>query len=349
MDYRQLTIAREYRGFTQSKLSGMIEGLSQSNLSKYEKGLGTLSDDLVRKIMEVLDFPIGFMDISVGNDYEKSFRKKARLKAMDKCHIERFVDLLSYSVDYMTSDLEIPDYNFPNIDIESGVTPEEIAMHLRNKFRLGIEPINNIINFLERNGVIVYEWDCEYDDFDGVSLITRGGNHLIVLNKNMSNDRKRRSIAHELGHTIMHNDPDMFIVSSRDKEEEADRFASEFLMPRRGIESSLRGIKFSDLPVLKSYWKVSMMSIVVRARRLNCIDDSRYKYFATEISRRGWRLKEPYDVRLDESVVVSKMYTAMCDGLGYDMKTLSDAMNIPSDVTSCIFQPKRKNRFWISV
>ena len=60
MDYRQLTIAREYRGFTQSKLSGMIEGLSQSNLSKYEKGLGTLSDDLVRKIMEVLDFPIGF-------------------------------------------------------------------------------------------------------------------------------------------------------------------------------------------------------------------------------------------------------------------------------------------------
>ena len=75
---------------------------------------------------------------------------------MDKCHIERFVDLLSYSVDYMTSDLEIPDYNFPNIDIESGVTPEEIAMHLRNKFRLGIEPINNIINLLERNGVIVY-------------------------------------------------------------------------------------------------------------------------------------------------------------------------------------------------
>ena len=53
MDYRQLTIAREYRGFTQSKLSGMIEGLSQSNLSKYEKGLGTLSEDLVRKIMEV--------------------------------------------------------------------------------------------------------------------------------------------------------------------------------------------------------------------------------------------------------------------------------------------------------
>lgn len=57
MDYRQLTIAREYRGFTQSKLSGMIEGLSQSNLSKYEKGLGTLSEDLVLQDNGGIGFP----------------------------------------------------------------------------------------------------------------------------------------------------------------------------------------------------------------------------------------------------------------------------------------------------
>ncbi|WGU68239.1 helix-turn-helix transcriptional regulator [Capnocytophaga canimorsus] len=63
---RQLKFAREYRGITQSKLAKSVKGLSQSNLSKYEKGLGGISEGTLQKTMEVLNFPMSFLDKIVG-------------------------------------------------------------------------------------------------------------------------------------------------------------------------------------------------------------------------------------------------------------------------------------------
>ena len=37
INYKQITFAREYRKLSQSELSSKIKGLSQSNLSKFEK------------------------------------------------------------------------------------------------------------------------------------------------------------------------------------------------------------------------------------------------------------------------------------------------------------------------
>ena len=75
MKSKQLTFAREYRGLTQKALSDAISGLSQSNLSKYEKGIGTLSDETVNRIMSFLKFPIGFLDLNIWNNVEnKDYR-----------------------------------------------------------------------------------------------------------------------------------------------------------------------------------------------------------------------------------------------------------------------------------
>lgn len=60
----QLKFAREYRGYSQSKLCGEIKGLSQSNLSKYEKGFeGMLKDNKIAEIMIFLDFPLNWLSV----------------------------------------------------------------------------------------------------------------------------------------------------------------------------------------------------------------------------------------------------------------------------------------------
>ena len=59
---KQLKLAREYRGYTQRKLCKEVEGLSQSNLSNFEGGLKTISQDTLFKVMEVLNFPIEWLD-----------------------------------------------------------------------------------------------------------------------------------------------------------------------------------------------------------------------------------------------------------------------------------------------
>lgn len=343
MNNNQLTFAREYRGITQTKLASMVDGLSQSNLSKFEKGMGVLSEDVLKRAMQELEFPYSFLDISMHHDYNKNFRKKAALKSSDKGKIERFVEAVAYCVDCMSDDLELPDFKFMCLDVETGITPEQVALQVRRQFRLGLAPIQNICNLLERNGVIVYEWDCEYDSFDGVSLTTTKGNRLIIINKNKSCDRKRNSLAHELGHTLMHNNIDFFIVDSRNIENEANRFASELLMPEEAIKTSVTNVKFSELPELKRYWLTSMSSIIVRAKRLNQIDDKKYEMLMRELSRNCWRINEPpFGVGIDSPVVVGKMYNAFKDGLGYSDSSLAEYMSLPSDVIQSVFGTNRK-------
>lgn len=80
--------------------------------------------------------------------------------------------------------------------------------------------------------------------FDGVSFTTDKGSFVLVLNKNFSNDHKRLTIAHELGHIIMHLFPNYPIPDYRDKENEAFRFAAEFLMPSESIKPSLKNLQF---------------------------------------------------------------------------------------------------------
>ena len=59
---KQLKLEREYRGYTQTKLCKEVEGLNQSNLSNFEGGLKTISEDTLFKVMEVLNFPIQWLD-----------------------------------------------------------------------------------------------------------------------------------------------------------------------------------------------------------------------------------------------------------------------------------------------
>lgn len=66
----QLKFAREYRGYTQSELCKKIKGLKQSNLSKYEKGFdGMIKDNKIADIMELLNFPINFLNVKMSNLY----------------------------------------------------------------------------------------------------------------------------------------------------------------------------------------------------------------------------------------------------------------------------------------
>ena len=67
---RQLKFAREYRKYTQSHLCKDVKGLSQSNLSKYEKGFeGMLKDDKIAEIMQLLNFPLQFLEVKMPGLY----------------------------------------------------------------------------------------------------------------------------------------------------------------------------------------------------------------------------------------------------------------------------------------
>ena len=338
MKCTQLTFARQYRGYTQTELAKAVEGLSQSNLSKFEKGLGNLSDSVLSRIMNLLGFPIGFLDLDIDNTVTcRHYRKKASIRVSDRDRIDRFVALCAYCFDWLTDAVEIPEFKFKYMDLGDCSTRKEAPLSRPKQFELGWKPIENICNLLESNGVSLFFWNCPYEEFDGVSLISDRGNHLVVVNKNMSNDRIRYSLAHELGHIIMHQSYDIFVPESRDKEDEANRFAAELLMPADGIKHSLDGLKLKDAKTLKQYWLTSMYSILLRAKKLGKIDDRRFISQRTEMSRYGWLKKEPVEVFLDEPVVIRKAYELVTKGLNYDNSQMAQTMKLPLDIIKDVF------------
>ena len=327
---KQLTFVREYLGYSQTSLASHIKGLSQSNLSKFEKGVGLLSEDVIKRIIDFLGFPEEFYEEKISNNVEKAhYRRKAGIIKSKKDHIECANKLIGYIIDEMSESIEFPPIGLCMLDLEDGYTPESAAQFTRKYMGLKDEPIENICSLLERYGIIIVEQDYDVDILDGVSFVTDEGSIVLILNKNYSNDHKRFTIAHELGHIIMHLSSKYPIPDHRDKENEANRFASEFLMPESAIKGSLQGLKLQYLSSLKSYWMTSMASIIRRAKDLKCITDDKYSYFNIELSRKGYKKNEPVYVPIDTPVVYNKAYELLKKELDYSDQELADAFKLP--------------------
>ena len=347
INYKQFIFAREYRGLSQTALAKNIKGLSQSNLSKFEKGLGTLSNEVIDRIIEHLEFPRGFYEKRIYNVVENAHYRTKSITKGNRMELEYSSKIIGYIIDEMSDAVEFPDTKIKQIDIEDGYTPFEIASFTRRFMGLTDEPVKDIFTLLENYGIIVVEIEDSTDLFDGVSFPTDKGYYVVVINKNFSNDRKRFTLAHELGHIIMHISPTFIIPNYRDKEAEAHQFASEFLMPSDHIRSSLRSLKLSSLGELKRYWLTSMASIIRRAYDLELITKEKYSNFYIELSRRGYRKNEPINVYIDKPTLFNQAYLLHKNELNYSDSDLAESFGLSIDIIDKFFHtdtPKVKMR-----
>jgi len=346
INHKQLTFAREYRGYSQTELSSKVVGLSQSNLSKFEKGVSSLSNELLENIISFLDFPISFFHQKISNKADTAhFRKRTTITKKIKTEIEHSYRLIGYLIDQMSDSLDWPNFNFKSFDLEEGYTPEIVANYTRKFLHLKFdEPVKDICNLLETNGIIIVEFEAT-EKFDGVSFITDKGNPVIVINKSFCSDRKRFTIAHELGHLLMHsvNNPAIPTFREKELENEANSFASEFLMPKEAIINSLYNVRISYLAELKRYWLTSMASIIRRAKDLGCISKDKYTYLNIEFSRKGWRKDESFvKVEIDKPVLFRKGYSMHKTELAYSDFELSEAFALPIDVVKRFCENNRR-------
>lgn len=95
----------------------------------------------------------------------------------------------------------------------------------------------------------------------GLSYKVAGLPPLIFINKNQPVDRYRFTLAHELGHLVMHRAP------TPTMEDEANAFAAELLMPASDIYNDLRNISIEKAAALKPFWRTSMAALFYRAKR----------------------------------------------------------------------------------
>ncbi|MFF4547240.1 helix-turn-helix domain-containing protein [Streptomyces sp. NPDC001406] len=325
MNPRLLQLARESRGLSQSKLASLA-GISQAALSKAENRVGPLSPERLATIADVLGYPpelFDWPDEPVGLGPSGFYhRKQSGLGKTALQRIEAEVNLLLMQLRRLEASVEIdPPFRLPVLDIEEH-EPEDVAVKVRASWMLPDGPVHDVIRTVERAGIVVVRRDLESPKISGLSVRPPNGLPVIILNNGMPPARERFTVLHELGHLIMHQIP------SDDGEREADRFASEFLMPARLVGPQLTGLNIQRAVQLKQYWKASMAAIIQTARRLEKIDERKFKSLQVQISQLGYRRNEPAEPEQEEPRILPGMLDLHRSEHGYSDAELAKVVGL---------------------
>lgn len=343
-----LTLAREIRGLNQKELAEKVDSLNQGNLSKMERGMLKVPQETLIKIAIILKFPVSFFyqkePKAVLNEIYYRKRKSTLRKPLKNFEANR--NLIVRLVDNLMNDLEMSDCDIPRIDLERGFTPQVVARKVREYIQIPTGPIHNIVNALEKKGVIIQLIEAP-NKVDGCTIISDNLIPIIFVNDNHPPDKQRFTIVHELGHLVMHLN---FIVPEyRDVETEANEFAAEFLMPARDCLSDLNYLTFSKLPDIKAYWGVSYATAIRRAFDLGKISESKKKSLYIQRSQLGYIKSEPNcGVMLSKPVLLNHIVNFYIKELNYTINELCEALHVGKDDFDRLMLNKKVSHLQIS-
>lgn len=340
---QMLVLARKLRQGTQ-KGTAAATGIAQAKLSKAENGLQQLSYDDMKSLSDYYELPLSFFTRQATLTPAGHYHYRRRLSLSEKTidAVEAKVQVLKSIIDDILDGIEIPEYRLGSYDPDE-LSPSEIARRVRYSMKIYRGPVQHLSAFLEANGVVVYRTDFGTDKIDGLTTITARNYKVIFLNSEMPNDRVRFSMAHELGHLVMHLDK--AAVSEERVEAQADEFASEFLMPEAEIKSSLSHLGLQALAQLKRRWQVSMRALIRRARDLGEIDAHAYRNFQMYFSKMGYNKQEPIPLQLDSPTIINDAITLYKSELNYSDEELQDIMRIGRKDYLEWFTPRSVIRF----
>lgn len=316
----RLKNARMYRGLTLTELAKRTE-ISKQSISLYENGNNVPDHMKVRLLAAELNFPYDYFfqtDNYVAKTETTYFRSLASANKKDRTAQSIKLEYVAKMYEILLEYISFPVMNLPSVDFEGyddvfECESEEaikeiegIAQQVREYWRIGDEPIKDLQYLLEKNGIIVTGFNTNEDKIDAFSqrTIVEGKNiyFIAVALGSRPEGRIRFDMAHELGHILLHPWSEDLEAITKDefkaRERQANMFASALLLPRNSFEKDVAAYP-TDLQYyqfMKKKWKVSIQAMMYRAHQLGVVSDNQYQYMMRQVSKNGWRQKEPGDV-----------------------------------------------------
>lgn len=333
-----LILARGARRLSQAELARESQ-TSQGDISKAENGNRVPSSEIVERWATALGFEPEFFSKTPPPPASLTFyRKAATMPARDKAAVDANVRLRSLEIETLARSIDLPEPTIPTVTVTERMGPEEIAGHVRELWRLPRGPIRDLTTVVEDHGIIVAPIDFNADKVHGLS-VSHLGPPILFVRRDDPVDRWRFTMAHELGHMVMHHHREM---PTEDIEAEADAFASALLMPAADVRGSFRSsLRIEDLAQLKMVWRVSMQSLLMRAKALGRITESHSKRLWQQLSARGYRLSEPVALAHETPTLLSEILSVHRDELGYSDADLARALSLKLTEFQCMYCPSR--------
>lgn len=300
--------AREFLGLSQEQFAERV-GVKQEAISGYENGLFQPGEQVLHAIALATGFPPSFfarppLELPEGS---LLFRKRSRATKRSWRKAYRLAQLLVEMALELLPLIEGVTVRLPRL---IGLDPEEAAAHARSA--LGLSPetlIRHLTRSLERAGILVLRLppDPDIQDVDGFSTWVGESRQwpVIVITSNLPGDRLRFTLAHELGHLMLHIPR---LACPREIELTAQRFAGALLLLAQAFRDEFPLMPTLDaLMLLKARWGVSLQALLLRARDLRCIPEHRLRLLYQQISSACWRVTEPGEFPVEHPRLLSQM------------------------------------------
>src|SRR6266487_1523263 len=302
----RLRLARKKAGFSLRGLSAaMNERVTAQAIGKYERGEDIPSSGVLIALAKALGVSLSYLLDSQGIELTAvEFRTKANTTARDRAQVE--TEVLEWIERYLQIELIL---DLDSTEWQCPIVPprplgeindaEMLAKEVRDKWKLGLDPIPNATELLEEKGlkVLIVQLPPRVSGF--TCLVGRGRGQpelpVIVVNNQSTLERRRLTLAHELAHRLI----DTHSLSDKDEERAATMFAGAFLMPRehflREVGKRRNALGYQELIDLKRLYRVSGVALLMRMRQLDIISESTLVYAFQSIAR-TWRTQEPEEL-----------------------------------------------------
>lgn len=294
----RMKAARKMKGYSLQDLSDKLSiSLSKQALSRLETGESNPDSKTISILSKALN---------VGPDY--FFREQSvsleginfrKLKSLPAKEVEKITAL---TVDFLERYLELEDilsienplsFSIKAKFVSNEVEVEQAAKELRDQWNLGTDPLPNIIEMLEENGIKVFTIKAD-SSFSGMSTSVQNKIPVIVLNisDKIPLTRIRFTALHELAHLYLSLDH----LEEKVYEKFCDVFAGAFLLPSNKLEEILGSkrtkILLNELMMISGQFGISMTAIMYRAYSLKIITPSYHKFFMIQYNKFNTKEKE---------------------------------------------------------
>lgn len=321
----RLSLARRRRKYTKKALAEAL-GCDQKTIIRYESGEVDPPAESIKALADLLEFPVGFFygpDIDEPLPEAASFRSLSSMPARDRDAALAAGALAFVLSDWMDRRFHLPPHDL--IECKEGAGPEAMARALREKWALGEQPIKNMVHLLEAKGVRVFSLSENTRSVDAFSM-WRNDTPFVFLNTIKTAERSRFDAAHELGHLVLHRHGGP--QGGRVVEDEANQFASAFLMPEGDVKARLpRVLSLDQIVEAKKIWKVSVAALNYRLHKVGVTSDWQYRNFCIQIADR-YKQTEPYGIDRERSVIWEKITGLMKDG-GLSKHGVAEELALP--------------------
>ena len=342
----RLREAREVRDRTAVALSEEIE-ISPQTISSYERGKSSPSPPVLSAIAAQLHLPETFF-LRPPDDRERGtifFRSMASTTQRQRTRAERRYGWLRQIVEYVSDFVALPEPNFPTFDLPEDpllIDDDDIeaaAQQLRHHWNMLDGPIANMVRLVENQGGVVVRDRLGAESLDGLSELVPGERrpHIVIGTDKGTAVRWRFDCAHELGHVVLHSHvpPSLLRRAEQFKrlEGQAHRFAGAFLLPFDSFADDLFAANLDAMRAIKPKWKVSIGTMVSRARDVGLLDSDTARSLWIGISRRKWRRAEPFDdsLEVEEPRVLRRALELILDNGAQTPDDIQDALSLPLD------------------